>query len=149
MSKLVLFLLLVFIAINSHAEVYKYVDKNGQVHFTDRRSAKENSERVKLPPINSIKSPKITQRNRASGNNIPGRQQPIVMYSAEWCGVCKKAKKYFNARRMPYTELDIDKNKQARREFQVLGGKGVPLILVGDYRMAGFDQGFFDRWRIN
>ena len=149
MAKLGLFLLLVFITINAKAEVYKYIDKNGQVHFTDRRAAQGNSEQVKLPPINSIKSPKITQRNRTTGSNIPGRQQSIVMYSAEWCGVCKKAKKYFNARRIPYKELDIDKNKQARREFQMLGGKGVPLILVGDHRMAGFDQRFFDRWRTN
>lgn len=156
MLKVIAFLFVIIAGTSSlHAEVYKYVDKNGQVHFTDRRTAQGNSERVELAPINSIKSPRISQQKRFktdSRKNLKeflGSKQPVVMYSAEWCGVCKKAKKYFKARRIPYRELDIDKNKQARREFQMLGGRGVPLILVGNYKMSGFDQGFFDRWRTN
>ena len=156
MLKVISLLLVVLIATSSlYAEVYKHVDKNGQVHYTDRRAAKGDSKRVKLAPINSIQSPTISHQNksktdpRVSLQEFLGKQQPVVMYSAEWCGVCKKAKRYFNARRIPFREFDIDKNKQARREFQLLGGKGVPLILVGNYRMSGFDQGFFDRWRTN
>ena len=67
------------------------------------------------------------------------------MYGAEWCGVCKKAKRYFNANNIPFTEYDIDKSKKGRREYEKLGGGGVPLILVGTQRMSGFSASSFQR----
>ena len=67
------------------------------------------------------------------------------MYSTTWCGVCKKAKRYFKSKKIPFTEYDIEKSEQAAREFKKLRGRGVPVILVGDSRMNGFSVKNFDR----
>ncbi|WP_198147347.1 glutaredoxin family protein [Gilvimarinus polysaccharolyticus] len=32
----------------------------------------------------------------------------VVMY-ASWCGYCKKARRYFRANNIPFTEYDIEK----------------------------------------
>ena len=35
-------------------------------------------------------------------------------------------------------EYDIEKNTNAQRKFEKLGGQGVPLIVVGKQSMSGF-----------
>lgn len=72
----------------------------------------------------------------------------VTMYSTEWCGVCKKAKKWFASRGVAYVERDMEKDPQARRSLeadakragvsmQSIGG-GVPIIVVGDKILSGF-----------
>jgi glutaredoxin len=67
------------------------------------------------------------------------------MYSAEWCGVCKRAKSYFQENAIAFNEKDIDKSGAARREFAELGGRGVPLILVGKRKLSGFSAASFEK----
>jgi len=67
----------------------------------------------------------------------------VVMYSTSWCGVCKKARRYFNAENIVFKEYDIEKSKRRRREYDQRGGNGVPLIVVGDEQMSGFSKSRF------
>ncbi|MFT5419606.1 MAG: glutaredoxin-like YruB-family protein [Candidatus Endobugula sp.] len=67
------------------------------------------------------------------------------MYSTAWCGYCKKARKYFTSKGIAFIEYDIEKNARAKRDYDALGGKGVPVILVGKKRMNGFSPQGFDR----
>lgn len=54
------------------------------------------------------------------------------------CPYCKKAKADLNRRRVPFVEKDIENYPSARREWTQLGGKGVPVVLVGKQRMDGY-----------
>ena len=60
------------------------------------------------------------------------------MYSAEWCGICKRAKSFMDSEGIPYKEYDVDESSKGKRDFKKLNGKGVPIFLVGDQRMNGF-----------
>jgi glutaredoxin len=62
------------------------------------------------------------------------------MYATDWCPYCRKAREFFARRGITYAELDIEKSPAARAEYDRLGGRGVPLILVGTQRMNGFSQ---------
>jgi glutaredoxin len=63
----------------------------------------------------------------------------VVLYTTEWCPYCAKARHFFRARDIPYTEYDIEKSVDAKRQYHHLGGRGVPLILVGDRVIHGYD----------
>lgn len=65
---------------------------------------------------------------------------PVVMYATSWCPYCAKARAYFKRTGTAYTEYDIEKSASARAEFKRLGGRGVPLILVGKETMSGFSE---------
>jgi len=67
------------------------------------------------------------------------------MFSAEWCRYCREARRYFQTNRVAFRERDVDKDPAARREYDRLGGTGLPLILVGDQRMSGFSVDAFRR----
>ena len=117
--------------------VYKWVDDEGNVHFGDLPPAEWEAEEVELQ-INSYTSVSVEQGDYHAGNRV-------TMYSTDWCGYCRKAKAYFEANNIPYEELDIERDATAKREFDRLGGGGVPLILVGDRRMRGFSEARFEQ----
>ena len=67
-----------------------------------------------------------------------GSPQRTVMYATSRCGACIAAKLYFAQKGISYNELDLEQSSTAREEFQRLGGRGVPLILIGEKRLEGF-----------
>ena len=67
--------------------------------------------------------------------------QQVVMYATSWCGYCRKAREYLKRNRIPYVEYDIEKSSEGKRRFAELGGRGVPLILVGTQQIRGWDPG--------
>lgn len=69
---------------------------------------------------------------------------PIVMYSTRWCPYCYKAREYFKRHQFSYVEYDIEASAQNLADFRALNGQGVPLILVGNQRMQGFNPQSFE-----
>lgn len=123
----------------SGGEIFRWVDEKGGVHFGDRPPAETEAAEVRLR-INSYESPDI----QALEESFYSAQQ-VVMYSAAWCGVCRKAKRYFHDNGISFVEYDVEKSEKGRRDFARLGGRGVPIILVGDRRMNGFSAEAFQR----
>ncbi len=122
----------------AQAEIYRWVDESGKVHFSDRPSRAHSSEEVKLR-INTYEG--VTYDT----SSIDVGKKKVVMYSASWCGVCKKAKRYFAEKGIKYTEYDVEKSGEGKSAFRKLGGKGVPVILVGNRRMNGFSIDGFEK----
>jgi len=122
--------LIILLPCTVYSEIYKSVDENGRVIFTDKPSAKAEQIEVK---VNSVEGP-ATVSSQDTGYST----KKVVMYSTEWCGVCKKAKDYMQQNSINFKEYNIEKNSNANRKFKSLGGKGVPLIVVGKQTMSGF-----------
>lgn len=120
-----------------HADVYKWVDANGKVHFGDRKPTSAKAEQLTLE-IN-------TYTHVTYDESIFDVGPEVIMYATDWCGYCKKARKYFKKNGIAYTEFDIEKNAAAKRRYKQMGAHGVPVILVGDRRMNGFSEEGFER----
>ena len=80
----------------------------------------------------------------ARADNAMPPQPPVVMYATDWCSHCARARAYFEENGIAYTEYDIDKSHAAHAQFKQLGGRGVPLILVGRERVNGFSELAFE-----
>ena len=80
---------------------------------------------------------------------IPERRREVVLfYTVSWCGVCKRARRYFEDNNIAYTEYDIETSSRGREDYKHLKARGVPVILVGRKRMNGFSvDGFNDLYR--
>ena len=115
------------------AEVYRWVDENGTVHFSDSPNGNGGSEQVEIREINSAKSVEVDRVEREAR-----REQDVVMYSASWCGYCDQARAYFEDNDIPFEEYDVETSPKGRRDYAEMGGNGVPVILIGDRRMVGF-----------
>jgi glutaredoxin len=78
---------------------------------------------------------------QAQQSHRPTVGKPVVkMYATDWCPYCKRARDYFARNGIPYTELDIEKSESAKAEYKSIGGRGIPVILVGGERMNGFSE---------
>ena len=133
--------LILILALPAQAEIYRWVDEQGKVHFGDAPT-RDDAQKVEVR-VQTIKTVKVDYLDEWVLELAP-RPASVVMYSAPWCGVCKRAAAYFKAQGISYTDKDIDASKAYADEFRRLGGRGVPLLLVGDKKMSGFSPKRFD-----
>jgi glutaredoxin len=80
----------------------------------------------------------------AAQNAQPQPAVPVAMYATAWCPYCAKARAYFKRTNTAYIEHDIEKSADAHAEFRRLGGRGVPLIVVGSEKLRGFSELAFE-----
>lgn len=81
------------------------------------------------------------QERAALSAKANAAQPEVVLYATDWCGYCKMTRELFAANGIRYTEYDIEKNSEALARHRKLGGNGVPLIVVGDEVINGYDEG--------
>ncbi len=62
----------------------------------------------------------------------------IVMLAAEWCGYCRKQQRDFEMAKVRYRVLDVD-TPEGDRAAQALGLSGVPITVLGQNVVAGYD----------
>lgn len=119
------------------ADIYRWTDENGEVHYSDRPARDRVSESVEVD-VNTYASVSYATSILRGG-------QKVILYSASWCSACKKAKRYFEANDIQYKEYDVEKSQKGRTDYRRLNAKGVPVILIGKKRMNGFSERGFER----
>ena len=130
-------------------EIYRWVDETGAVHFGDRppRTAEPERLEVRVPSLGG--PPVVEQLERfLEGRGIPPPDRDrrrVTIYTTPDCPHCRRAKAYFAEQGIPYLERDIETSVAARQAFARLGGRGVPLILVGHRKLHGFSPASFSR----
>lgn len=142
MSRLRLLMLLAVGActLPAAAAVYKWTDAEGRIHYSDSPPPDRKAAQVKIK-VNSISGPAVVSTLKGGP---PAAKERVRIYTTTWCGYCKKAKAQLAARRVAFDEIDVEASDSGRREFASLGGRGVPMILVGAQRMDGYDAGRLD-----
>lgn len=119
------------------AEIYKWTDSKGIVHFGEQPPSKGKSESIIID---------VVQSSSAEKNESEIKQKKIVMYGTKWYGYCEKARAYFKKKGLAFIEYDVESRPSKRREFKSLGGTGYPLILIGkNEKMKGFNVSRFER----
>ncbi|MFJ5255753.1 glutaredoxin family protein [Pseudomonas sp. NPDC088414] len=66
-------------------------------------------------------------------------QARVVLYATDWCAYCKQTKRFLDSKGIPFKEFDIEKDAEARKAYEALGGRGIPLIDVNGTLIRGFD----------
>jgi len=133
----IIILLFLLVACVVDAKIYKWIDKSGVTHFSDSKPENLMVEEIEIKSFTTVsfeQSPEAIEYKplKRVKNRI------VKIYTTQRCGYCKKAKNYFKSKNIRYIEYDIDVNKTARKKYDKMGAKGVPVILVGNRRMNGF-----------
>lgn len=69
-----------------------------------------------------------------------GEVPDVTLFTTSWCRFCEKTREYLQAAGIPYQDVDIEKSAAANARFKQRGGHGVPLIIIGDQTIHGFDR---------
>ena len=135
-----------------HAALYTWRDSGGVIHISDIPPSDLTSavKKIEVLELSAVKTRRLPQ-TPIDLADLPELQDEepaalplVIMYTTDWCNICKQAKQYMAEKQITYTEKDIEKSLDALKEFRALGGDGVPLILLGDRVMAGFSRAGFE-----
>jgi len=64
---------------------------------------------------------------------------PVTLYSTDYCGYCRAAKRYFEEKGIPFTEIDLSGDDAGREALHARTGRTtVPQIFVGDTHVGGY-----------
>jgi len=65
----------------------------------------------------------------------------VTIYSTPTCHFCQMAKSFFKENDVAYTEYDVASDTAKRQEMMEKSGQmGVPVIVIDDELIAGFDK---------
>jgi glutaredoxin len=114
----------------AHAEkVYKWVDEYGKLHYTNQ------------PPERSDNAREVELRDAPLGDvAITPKPGVVTLYTTRSCGYCKRTREYLRRRGIPFIDHDVETSAAGRDGYWRLNGRGVPIILVGNQRLDGFDE---------
>jgi glutaredoxin 3 len=65
----------------------------------------------------------------------------VVLFSTSTCSWCLRAKRYFKEHRVPFKEINIERDAEAAHDIvRKTGQTGVPVIKIGSSWIVGFDR---------
>jgi glutaredoxin-like YruB-family protein len=65
----------------------------------------------------------------------------VTIYSTPTCHFCQLAKEFFKEKGIQYTEYNVLTDLEKRKEMMDKSGQlGVPVIVIDDHLVVGFDQ---------
>jgi len=68
-------------------------------------------------------------------------QPKIVIFTTPTCRYCVIAKRYFREKKIKFTDVDVSRDQSAAADMQHrTGQKGVPVILIANKVIVGFDK---------
>jgi glutaredoxin len=127
------------LATQAQTNVYRWVDKDGKVHFSDTPpppDAKESSQKRmgSGPGDNAAQMPYLTQQAM--------KKNPVTLYTSTNCGdVCQQGRELLAKRGVPFSERNAETNPAYAQEVKDMVGKlQVPVLRVGEKHVKGYSE---------
>jgi glutaredoxin len=143
MKNAMLLTLLILGCAAAQADVYRWVDANGEVHYSDH------------PPPPTIKQVETRKADggKPSAPPLPYALQqavknfPVTLYTSSCGDACAQARQLLAKRGIPFTEMDATDPATQEELKKLTGGNiEVPVLKVGRSILRGFEQG---QWNVS
>lgn len=67
-------------------------------------------------------------------------QPKVIIFTTPTCSFCNAAKRYFREKNIRFTEVDVSRDQKAAMDmYRQTGQMGVPVILINNRPIVGFD----------
>jgi glutaredoxin len=120
----------------AQAQMYKSVDPDGRVTYSDTPPAAA-ARQVEARPLPSAS---------AGPSTLPyalaqaAKAHPVTLYTSDQCPPCVSARDFLAARGVPYTEKTVSSNADIAA-LRVAGGEAqLPFLTIGRAREQGFEE---------
>jgi glutaredoxin len=136
-STVTLGLALLLCAAGASAQMFKWTDAKGVVHFSDQP-----------PPAGADR--KVEQKafgGSGERGQLPyalaeaARKSPVVLYTTPACAACDQGRTMLQQRGIPFAEKTVVTNADQAKLAEADSGGRVPVLLVGGAKRIGFDAG--------
>ena len=139
-SRLLFPLILFLMCVTAQAQVYKWVDADGKVTYSD------------VPPPKSAVKVETKSFSSSDQSNVAlpfelaqaVKNMPVTFYSSGKCSPCDDARNFLKQNGIPFAEKTITSNADVEKLNKISGGTQLPVLMVGKTKMTGFN---FTDWR--
>ncbi len=137
MGRIAIAIALALAATAASAQLYRWVDKDGKVHYSDT-----------VPPA-FARDVQKRARDTGAGDAPQGsfdaqlatKRFPVVLYTSEPCPPCKDARDLLAKRGVPFREVQVGTDETRDELKKVSGAAEVPVMTVGRDVHRGFEPG--------
>ncbi len=127
-------------AIAQTQQVYRYVDVDGRVVYSDKPPpADARNAQAKRIGRNSIETSELSFATQQAQERFP-----VTLYTFSCGVVCDTAQGLLNKRGVPHTVVDVSQGDGADRLKRLTNGLEAPALQVGDQVATGFNE---TRWQ--
>jgi len=124
-------------------ELYRWMDKDGKVHYGD--TPEEDAEKLKFstPDADSAAS---GVEGTSYGARLVSQHFPLALYVSEQCGEpCTQARDFLKKRKVPFAETVLKTQEEFDAFKQKSGSDNVPVLSIGRNWLKGFSA---SQWQL-
>ena len=130
---------LLFAPLLARAQLYRWVDDSGKVHYSDQvpaSGAKDVKKQARATGQGTAALPYALQQSVKSF--------PVTLYASDACKeTCAQARELLDKRGVPYSEVTVTDEVDLAKLKQLSGGHMVPVLTVGREVYKGFEPGIY------
>jgi len=139
-SRILSALLWFMLSVSVQAQVYKWVDADGKITYSD------------VPPPKTAVKVETKSFSSSDTSNVAlpfelaqaAKSMPVVLYTADSCVPCNDGRNFLKQNGIPFSEKTVASNADQEKLHAISGGSQLPFLLIGRTKMTGYS---FSEWR--
>jgi glutaredoxin len=144
--QILFFIAVVFVFYGTaHADFYTWEDEQGVSHITDYPPPAKSGKKFQTYRSDTD----ILTATSAEGHDKPkdaGKEADIILYTKNSCDDCDKAREFLKAKKVPFTEYNIDAGKEAaRKRKEADDSTDSPFAIIYRNQVYGFSEAVYNR----
>lgn len=147
---LVLIALVFFFCGTVNADFYKWEDENGNVNITDYPPPAKTGKNVQVHKYDAGNPPAIPtegdQGAEKDGKAKAKKEPDAILFTKNSCPVCDKAREFLIAKKVLFTEYNLDNNKEAvKKRKEIDDSEDVPFAVINRNQISGFSESVYSK----
>jgi glutaredoxin len=133
-------ILFLFCIASAHAQMYRWVDANGRVTYSDTPPPPSAVKQQKKPiPSDEQESSGMPYALSEAAKNFP-----VTLYTSTGCAPCDEGRALLKKRGIPFSEKTVSSSEDIERMKRAGGNGRLPFLTVGRNSQTGFEAGAWD-----
>lgn len=141
---------------------YQFIDDRGRVRFVERLGDVPSAWRDQVGYVEMAQPPPLTPEaarrswrvsearateilTAARAAEVAGGTRDLILYSADWCGYCTKARRHLDGAGVAYDLRDVDIPAVAQELREKTGRGGIPVLDFSGEILRGYEASHYDR----
>lgn len=123
------------------AQVYRWVDQDGKVHYTQTPPPPEARDAQRK----NFRGGGVDVSNLPYATQVAAKNFPVTLYTEPACGPgCDQARALLVKRGVPFKEVSVVTQKDIDDLIKLSGKNQLPLLSVGSQMQSGFRGDLYD-----
>jgi glutaredoxin len=122
--------------------VYRHVDANGKVTYTDQPPSARNAQPVRPGNVTSLP----VEGNLPYELRQVAQRYPVTLYTRDDCQPCDAGRSLLSTRGVPFAERTVQTAQDNEALQRLTGQNSMPLLTIGSQHLVGFHDAEWTRY---